>query len=122
MIKQSTQPRYQTPQNLIVVVSGLALTAAAFWFRKDFVLHGGGAATVGIIFAYAGFVIPCNWLLALCTGGATICYSVVGFEQAGSNSYLLTLAGICLSALAVIIAGLKYLKLKTNRLPGEHAR
>lgn len=122
MVKNSKQLRYQTPENVIVVVSGLTLAVAAFWFRKDFVLHGGGAATIGIIFAYAGLVIPCNWLLALCTGGATICYGVVGFEQqSGSNEYLLTLTGICLSGLALIIGGMRYFKVKRSRVPAARA-
>jgi hypothetical protein len=122
MVKYSKQLRYQTPENIIVLGSGLALTAAAFWFRTDFVLHGGGAATIGIIFAYAGLAIPCNWLLALCTGGATICYSVAGFEQqSGSNGYLLTLAGICLSGLVMIISGMRYFKVKRSRVTGARA-
>src|ERR1700733_15199070 len=122
MVKNSKQLRYQTPENAIVVVSGLGLAAAAFWFRKDFVLHGGGAATIGIIFAYAGLVIPCNWLLALCTGGATICYSVVGFEQqSGPNGHLLTLTGICLSGLALIIGATRYFKVKRSMVPGARA-
>lgn len=121
MVEHSKHLRYQSPQNVIVVVSGLALTVAAFWFRKDFFLHGGGAATIGIIFAYAGLVIPCNWLLALSTLGATICYSVVGFAQWGSNGYLLTLIGTCFSLLAVIIGGTGYRKEKRNRIPSAHA-
>lgn len=68
----------------IVLIAGLILAPSSFWFPKESLLHGGGGATIGILFVIAALSSRCNWVLALLAASAASFCMVGGF---GTNHF-----------------------------------
>jgi hypothetical protein len=91
----------------VVLIVGLILASASFWFPKESVLHGAGGGTIGIVFVFFALSSPCTWLLALCSVVATSLCMIAGFgysyfKDAGKVFSVLG-AGFALIALAVYL-------------------
>ena len=55
----------------IVLVAGLILASASFWFPRESALHGAGGGTIGLVFLFFALSSRNNWFLALCSVAAT---------------------------------------------------